>query len=399
MPSRILSLSYCAAALLLLQLPAPSFAQGQDIAEVGPAAPSVGARVPGTYFGPMPVEAKKELVGPYQLLKSGKINMAAGTITLPLYEGRMKDGRKVWYVLTDTTDQANAAALGLNFSSKLNYATTGRACRTATLEKAGPGEDGPTLVFDSGTVDFKPEHKIMPGKGPNAFPPSVAQPGSVGDKDYSPLVRITNAGGYIYNAPIIAFDVDASRLSFPNGSTDHRIVHDKVVSIDPARMLVTLKLTVGMSFAKPIFYLSFESNDPVAATLEEATYAPALSDVQIGGDDSAFSSVERLFSFVNGPMGRDNPQRQGLSSALVDGNGPVNVFGGIPTVGLDYSPLWDFQLGEWTPAAISKGYRSRLIEEFQILGFAQKGWLTGPGGKKYGSSGIIISCPIVMRLL
>ncbi len=138
----------------------------------------------------MPSEVKKELVGPVKLLKAGQIDQQAGTITLPLYLGRMKDGRKVWYVLTDTTDRQNADALGLGFSSKLNYANVGRACRVATLEKDA------TLVFDSGTVDFKPEYKIAPGDGPNAFPPKVAQPGSVGDRDYSPLVRIQNAGNY-----------------------------------------------------------------------------------------------------------------------------------------------------------------------------------------------------------
>jgi hypothetical protein len=75
------------------------------------------------------------------------------------------------------------------------------------------------------------------------------------------------------------------------------------------------------------------------------------------------------------------------------------VLGGIPTVATDYSPLWDLNLGEWTTEAISLGYRSRLIEEFAILGFAQRGWITAPGGEPYGSSGIIVNCPIVFRFL
>lgn len=56
-------------------------------------------------------------------------------------------------------------------------------------------------------------------------------------------------------------------------------------------------------------------------------------------------------------------------------------------------------LGEWTQEAIDNGYRSRLTEEFAILGFAQQGWLTGPGGEPYGSVGIIVNCPIVFRFL
>ena len=65
----------------------------------------------------------------------------------------------------------------------------------------------------------------------------------------------------------------------------------------------------------------------------------------------------------------------------------------------DYSPLWDANFGQWTQEAIDAGYRSRLIDEFQILSFVEFGFLTGPGGSDYGSSGIIINCPIVHRFL
>lgn len=41
---------------------------------------------------------------------------------------------------------------------------------------------------------------LTSGKPPNSFPPKVLRAGSVGDKDYTPLVRIENAGGPIYNA-------------------------------------------------------------------------------------------------------------------------------------------------------------------------------------------------------
>ena len=50
-----------------------------------PAPPSVGATVPLSYFGPSPSEVNQSLVGPVQLLKSGTVDAAHGTITLPLY--------------------------------------------------------------------------------------------------------------------------------------------------------------------------------------------------------------------------------------------------------------------------------------------------------------------------
>ncbi|MGI8476148.1 MAG: hypothetical protein ACR2OO_07260 [Thermomicrobiales bacterium] len=75
------------------------------------------------------------------------------------------------------------------------------------------------------------------------------------------------------------------------------------------------------------------------------------------------------------------------------------MLGGIPSVATDYSPIWDANLGVWTKEAIDKGYRARVTEEFQILGLAQQGWLTGPDGAPYGSVGIVINCPIVWRFL
>jgi len=40
-----------------------------------------------------------------------------------------------------------------------------------------------------------------------------------------------------------------------------------------------------------------------------------------------------------------------------------------------------------------------VFEEFNILGLVQNGWITGPGGKKFGSNGIVVNCPIVHRFL
>jgi hypothetical protein len=379
-----------AAAALAFGATVPALAQGN---ENQPAPGSIGADIPLVYFGPSPSQVQKELVGPLQLLKSGILDLNAGTITLPLYQGRMANNRTVWYILTDTTDRGNADALGLNYSAKLSYSAVGRGVRDAVLQGGGD------LVFERGEVDFAPTQSVTPGSAPNFFPPTAFQPGSVGDENYSPLVRITNAGGHIYNAPIVAFNVEANQIEFPNGNPDYRLVHDKVVRISPAAGTVTLSLTTGFSFSRPVLYLSLEANSPLAAALERATLAPGLSDVAVGRDDGAFSAVERLFAFTNGPTGSDNPQRQGFNSALSDGRGPLNVLGGIPTVATDYSPLWDLNVGEWTETAIQRGFRSRLIDEFQILGFVERGWITGPGGAPYRSSGFIVNCPIVHRFL
>ena len=387
------------------QTPGASFATGMASGNPLPPPPSTGSEVPLTYFGPLPSEVQKELVGPVKLLRAGTIDVQAGTITLPLYLGHMRaDGKSVWYILTDTTDKGNAEDLGLNWSPKLAYAGAGgRAVRDAFMEQ------DTSLTFQKGTVDFSPERQIVPGDAPNFFPPKVAKPGSVGDDYYTPIIRITNvAGAPIYNAPVVAFGTNASQISFCNGNVDHHLVLDRVVKICPGANgggTVTLKMTPIFSFAKPAMYISTDASDPVPATLDNGTFAPAMAGIKVGRDDSFASAIERLFVTINGPTGVENPQRQGLNSALSDkdANGdplpPVHVIGGIPTVALDYSPLWDLNLGEWTKAAVDKGYRARIIDEFQYLGLVQQGWITGPMGKRFGSTGIVVNCPIVMRFL
>ena len=368
------------------------------VTEIQPSPASIGADVPATYFGTAPSTVQKELIGPYQLLKAGTVDQDAGTITLPLYQGQLASGETVWYILTDTTDERNAAALGLNFSAKLAYAEVGKGVRRATQQLI----NGKTVVvFEGGKVDFSPERSVTAGGAPHYFPPAAVQPGSVGDADYSPLARI---GSYIYNAPMLAFNADETTLnSFCAGNVDHKLVHDKVVAICPRDGVVTLALTTGFSFGRPVLYLSTEASDALPAALEGATFATALTDIRVGGDDSAFSAVERIFAIVNGPTnavaGEINPQRQGFDSALKGDGGPLNVLGGIPTVATDYSPLWDLNVGEWTQHAIDNDYRSRVREEFEILGYVRAGHLTAPGGAPFGSSGLIVNCPIVFRFL
>jgi hypothetical protein len=358
-----------------------------------PAPPSVGATVPLSYFGPSPSTTNPSLVGPVQLLNTGKVDAANGTITIPLYKGTLKGTKKnVWYILTDVDDPGVAAELGLNFSAKLTFASN--AARTGNLDANG------NIVFDAGTVNFKPNRNIVPGPTGAEFPPKSFTPGEVGDANYSPFVRIANAANVIYNAPMVAFDVDASQISFPNGNVDYSRVHDQVVAIDPANMTVTLNLINGFSFGRPVWYLSMDASIPLAASIEHNTYAPLMGKLLLGHDDSFSSPIERIFIATNGPENEscDNPLRQGLSADLADGFRPNNVLGGIPTIALDYSPAWDAQLYEWTPDAISRGFRGQVREEFQILTFVQDGLITGPGGATFGSSGFSINCPIVQRL-
>src|SRR5437588_3745935 len=232
-----------------------------------PAPASIGTPVPLSYFGPPPSDTNRSLVGPVQLLDTGVVDVAHGTITIPLYLGHLKgSGKNVWYVLTDVDDPNVAAELGLNFSAKLTFAS--HSARTGNLDANG------NIVFNAGTVNFKPERKINPGPVGHEFPPTFSAPGAIGDANYGPLVQIVNAAHVIYNAPMVAFDVDVNQISFPNGNVDYTKVHDQVVAIDPVNMTVTLNLINGFSFGRPVWYLSMDTSSTLGAAIEHNTFAP-----------------------------------------------------------------------------------------------------------------------------
>ena len=366
--------------------------KGHPGCDLFPAPANIGTNVGLSYFGPPPSTVNQSLVGPVQLLNTGQVDATPGTITIPLYKGTVKStGKTAWYILTDVSDEGIAQELGLNFSAKMKNINT--AARTGNL-----GPDG-NIIFDKGTVNFVPERDIVPGPKGAEFPPKSFAPGEIGDANYSPFVTITNGGGVVYNAPMIAYDVDASDINFPNGHVDYTKVHDAVQAIDPINMTVTLALVNGFSFGRPVWYISMDASIPLAAAIEHNTYAPLMGKLLLGNDDSAGSPIERIFIATNGTEGCDNPQRQGLSADLNDGHRPNNTLGGIPTLALDYSPAWDANLYTWTDEAISKGYRQQLREEFQILTYAQDGLITGASATQpFGSAGFSINCPIVQRL-
>ena len=202
--------SLLASSILFTNNKSCNFAQAET--EIEPSPPSIGADVPVTYFGPPPSSVQKELIGPFQLLTAGTIDQDAGTITMPLYQGRVTESPSslrnfrntiydltIWCIVTDTTDEGAAKGLGLNLSSKLRFSNVGRGARWSTVETKA------RLTFDSASyVNFNPVRTVIPGDSPNYFPPKAGTgPGSIGQNGYSPITCVSNLGE-CYNAPVIA---------------------------------------------------------------------------------------------------------------------------------------------------------------------------------------------------
>jgi hypothetical protein len=368
-----------------------------------------------------------------------EVNLSQEYVRLPLYPGIAYAGtphqEKVWYILEDASTSGAADDLGVNFATKLaNMAVSCPACvQTVHLINPSPQQNhfGPAVISFAGAPDFSPTRIAVPG--PNGFPLAKFQPGAVAGPGYSPFIQIAGSDT-IYNAPIVATG------NGPFDVVNHTNTGDRVLGIHIApsptdspsgafqESWVDMLFVKGFDGGQPIVYLSTDAGQPLTAVLERSTYVPALNDVSFnGGDDFLGSARERLFGFVNGQTGVNNPQSQGFQhlakdgmvaenavqtntafiNALRYGGDILNVFGDFPTLtdprhADAYSPLWDAQLGLWTQKAISEGLDKRQTEENQVLNlaFSRPDLLTGVNPatgqpQLYGSVGVDINCAVI----
>jgi hypothetical protein len=372
-------------------------------------------------------------------LKSAiRVNLSNETVRLPLYKGIApvpnKPGQMetVWFVLLDASDAGVAHDLDVNFAPKLaNIAIGCAACvQTVTLDSPSPQQNrfGSALVHFAGAPDFSPSRIAVPG--PKGFPLAKFQPGAVAGPGYSPFIRIAGSD-VVYNAPIVAtgdgpFDVDH------HTNTGDRVLNVHIAPPSPPgkylESYVDILFVKGFDAGQPIVYLSTDAGQPLTAVLERSTYVPALDQgAYNGGDDFLGSARERLFSFINGETGANSRQVQGFQHLVLDGHASedaslrdaglinalrhggdlLNVFGDFPTLAAPrhadaYSPLWDAQLGLWTPKAVSHGLNRRQIDENQVFNLAatRPDLLTGvdPATGQpapYGADGVDINCAVI----
>jgi hypothetical protein len=291
------------------------------------------------------------------------------TVTLPVYRGRSQ-GQTIWYVILDGSTGSAAKKYAVNRSNKLRNAKNTAAVQQVRLI------DG-EIEFPA-TVDFSPQRLFLPGA--TGFPPLAVQPGAVGQPGYSPVIQLPD--GTILNAPHIANDSGQA---------------DKVVSLDTSSGKVIFQESEGYANGKEVYYISTDASDFAAAALEGATFAPQLNNAPFVGNDGSKSARASLAAFVNGQTGSDNPERQGLNSALLDGLDPLNVIAWTPNQGR-YSPLWDVHLSMWSPAAVADG-SNLLQDDFgDIVNLAKHKVITALGGGKFTASGFIVNCPVISQV-
>ncbi|MGL5867111.1 MAG: hypothetical protein ACRCYX_14810 [Dermatophilaceae bacterium] len=301
------------------------------------------------------------------LLRSAQEDTARDRASLPAQRLRVAGASNSWgyYVVTESSNRDDARRRGVTYSPKLAN-TRG----TAAVQKAR--YVGGVLVV-SATVDFAPVRVVEPG--PNGFPPNRAEPGAVGRPGYSPLVELPN--GTVINAPQVANATGRA---------------DKLLALRNGRAV--FQETEGFYEGDEVYYVSFDSSAPDVAALEGVTYAPALTAAPGLGSNTRASARSGIAPFVNGQTGANNPERQGLNSALRGEGDPLNV---IQTLAgdQDYSPLWDVHATAWTDAAAAAGANTRQDDFDSIERLAEDGVVTGPGGADWGAIGVIVNCPVI----
>jgi hypothetical protein len=366
-----------------------------------------------------------------------QVDLSKETVRLPLYKGIAYKGtpqqETVWYVLLDASDQGLAHDLGVNYAPKLANIAIGdpQAVQKVTLESPTPDQNkfGQAVVDFQGAPDFSPTRIATPG--PNGFPLANFQPGAVAGPGYSPFIRIKGSN-VVYNAPIVATGDAPSFDVSHHTDTGDRVLGIHLAGTQPQGQYqdnwVDLLFVKGFDAGQPILYLSTDAGQPLTSVLERSTYVPALDQAAYnGGDDFLGSARERLFGFINGQTGHDNPNAQGFENLVKDGHASedasagntalindlrnggdlLNVFGDFPTLSDPrhadaYSPLWDAQLGLWTDKAVKEGLNTRQIDENQVfnLGASRPDLLTGVNPATgqpapYGASGVDINCAVI----
>jgi hypothetical protein len=221
----------------------------------------------------------------------------------------------------------------------------------------------------------------------NALGTKAVQRGRLSDGVISPLV--TTNGRTVLNATQVA-----------NTSG----VHDALVRINYRTRTVTMDTLNGFYEDNRVQYLHQEASVELVAAMEGSTWAPNLDAAPgVGSNDRKTSARSAIIPIVNGPRGVNNPERQGLQSALLGQGDPLNITQEVPD-DKDYSPIWDVTPAVWTDAAIRAGERVRLEDHDDVADLFEDGLITsgGMGPRNESLEGLralpgISNCPVVIE--
>jgi len=302
------------------------------------------------------------------------VDTTTGLAVVPVTAGQA-GGAPAWFLLTETSDSADAARRRLNWAPRLAL------LRGSAFVQHGRFVDARLSVPAS--VDFAPARMVRVDAD-SAFPPAEARPGSVADGNYSPFVELPD--GTVLNAPVIATASGAL---------------DRVTQLDRSLLFAVVRVTRGYAEGRTLWYISTEATDPMVAAMEGATHAPRLEALAKAG--SVGDSVRLgIVAIVNGPMMADDPpQRHGLRSALRGEGDPQNILEAMPG-SASYTPVWDLHMTVWSPRAVRDRARERLLSFTEVAERVRAGALMPMGeGRLHPllgglvAAGVLVNCPVI----
>lgn len=364
---------------------------------------SAGAKAiifgPNSFFEPSTVQ------GPTSFSENAGQTVA----TYPLYRGTSA-GKEVDYVITDASSLAAAQALGVNYAPKLVQAAWAAGAVEVSQSQITTGNG---ISFPA-TVNFSATRTLVPTLL-TGFPPASFSPGPVGNPGYSPMVEVRFQGTWVV--------LNAEQIANNTGQ------HPKLVApITTTSTTASMSETFGCFDDLSVHYVSFDSSSPLAAAIENVTFAPDLNKAPSAGcADKPQSTIEpplpptpgtetpsglppqvvlcsrmSLDSVTNGITPLSNNQWQGLNNTLLTFAetgfeiSPFNILRAVPNPNqqFEYSPLWDLHLETWTKTAITEGVPVRIGDFNDAVQEAAMGYATGfPEGTPFGASAIVVTCP------
>jgi hypothetical protein len=292
------------------------------------------------------------------------------SVNLPIVEGRA-NGEKFWYVVTESSDQSDAATRNVNYAPKLGNLRGSSAVQQAKLV------DG--ILEVSASVDFGASWFLNPGS--SVIPPENYEPGSVAQAQYSPLIELPN--GIVLNA---------SQVANRTGR------HDRVIELDTVKRQVRLFSSQGFYEGSKVWFTCLEASAAIPATLEFATLTPTLNLAPRSGSSDAKSSRNGIAIFMNGQTGLENPNRQGLLSFLYGEGDPQHVIEQIPdnaNPASKYSPLMDAHVSVWSIKALNNRTNTLQTSFSKLPNLAAQNTITATDGSAWKATEFVQNCAII----
>ena len=250
-----------------------------------------------------------------------QVDLSKETVRLPLYKGTARTARPSGTSCSTppTPGWRTTWASTTRPSSPTSRSATRSAVQTVTLDSPTPQQNpfGQAVVELPGRAGLQPDpdRRARADRVPaGQLPARRGRRARATARSSGSPARTT-----VYSAPIVAtgdgpFDV-----------VHHTNTGDRVLGIHiagavarPASSPSRGSTCCSSRASTPASRSSTSRTDagqPLTAVLERSTYVPALDKAAYnGGDDFLGSARERLFGFINGQTGADNPKRRASST-------------------------------------------------------------------------------------